>query len=78
MLRLFARNPEWLSLGERARRHHERWLTGALTGRIGPHPRIPTRRVSEGGFDRQMADESGRARAERWWDLALMRVESDA
>jgi hypothetical protein len=65
-----------LSPGEVARRVHSLWLTRAFeSGRV--YPRIPTRRVEDGGFDRMMATEHGRARAERWWELALARMEDE-
>ncbi len=61
-------------LGAVARALHSRWLTRAIESKK-PYPRIPVRRVDTGGFDRMMASEGGRARAERWWDLALGRVD---
>lgn len=57
-----------------SRRVHEAWLDRALrSGRA--YPRIPLRRVDSGGFDRLRARTGGRARAEKWWGLALERVE---
>jgi hypothetical protein len=59
--------------GERARREHSAFLTQALRNRIGVrHPRIPTRRVDRGGFDRLMADPRGRDAADRWWSSAFI------
>ncbi len=57
-----------LDAGERARREHSNFLTQALCTRLGAGaPRIPTRRVDRGGFDRLMADSRGRQAADRWW-----------
>lgn len=55
------------SAGERARRIHQSWLTLAMRGEIGPFPRIPVRKVSEGGWDRIMRTPAGRRWADRWW-----------
>ena len=57
------------------RRIHERWLTRALTTRI-PYPRIPIRRVDDGGFNSIRSSTRSRARADLWWTLALERVDS--
>lgn len=64
---------EWFDPGRAAREYHSAWLTWALSSgkRL---PRIPTRRVSQGGFERMMSRPEGRARAERWWAGALERV----
>jgi len=62
------------SFGARARRVHSIWLTRAVCeGRV--YPRIPTRRVDLGGFDSLMRREGGPQLAERWWTIALLRVE---
>ncbi len=62
------------SFGARARRVHSAWLTRAVReGRA--YPRIPTRRVDLGGFDALMRREGGPKIAERWWTIALLRVE---
>lgn len=62
----------------RARAEHSAWLTRALTQGLR-YPRIPIRpmdsEAGEGGFATMMARRSGPARAERWWDLALKRVD---
>jgi hypothetical protein len=56
------------------RRMHERWLTRALSsGRA--YPRLPIRRVDQGGFDAVRREPAARARADRWWELALDRVD---
>jgi len=52
------------------RRVHERWLERALRApdRV---PRIPVRRVADGGFARLLARPAGRLAAARWWDRVL-------
>jgi hypothetical protein len=63
-----------LTAGERARLLHSRWLTDAMrSGR--PMPRIPLRRVEEGGWEELLARPKGRDVAERWWRRALRWVE---
>lgn len=57
-----------LSAAERARRLHSRWLTRAFRhGGARGVPRIPTRPVSEGGFQPVTSTPDGRAWADRWW-----------
>jgi hypothetical protein len=63
-----------LTIGQRMAREHSSWLTRILRGRAAM-PRIPVRRISEGGFAQLMSTPSGRARAERWWERTLERVE---
>lgn len=59
--------------GARARREHSAWLTKAL--RNGARwPRIPTRKVSQGGFAAMMARQGGPERAEQWWSAAIDRA----
>ncbi len=60
--------------GEQFRRVHEEWLTRALASRR-EYPRIPVRRVDEGGFDALRARAHGPARARRWWSLVLERLD---
>jgi hypothetical protein len=52
-------------------REHSQWLSRMLRlgkGRAARQPpRIPVRRVSEGGYSKLMSTPSGRHRAERWW-----------
>jgi hypothetical protein len=55
------------------RRTHERWLTSALRSRA-PIPRIPIRRVDDGGFDDLLSRPRGRDVAARWWRMAFARV----
>jgi hypothetical protein len=61
-------------VGAIARALHSRWLTRAVEGRR-EYPRIPLRRADQGGFDRMMSTPEGRERAERWWNIALERVD---
>jgi hypothetical protein len=56
--------------GERMIREHSRWLSCAIR-RGAAVPRIPVRRVAEGGFARLMSTPGGRQRAQRWWASAL-------
>ena len=59
-----------------ARRRHSRWLTRAM--RVGVRvPRIPTRRVDEGGFDALMTTHEGREWASHWWSEALQSPDPD-
>lgn len=52
------------------RRLHSSWLTRAMR-RGSRVPRIPTRRVSEGGFDAVLSTPEGREWAEEFWSAAL-------
>jgi len=58
----------------RMRAEHEWFLNRAMTLSL-PYPRIPTRPVRDGGFSAMMARPDGRPRADRWWEIALDRVE---
>jgi hypothetical protein len=68
-----------LPAGQRMILEHAAWLTNALrlNGRARPGfllpdvPRIPVRKVNEGGFAAMMSTGSGRYRAERWWESTL-------
>lgn len=52
--------------GEQYRRAHEIWLTHAFrTG--APHPRIPKREASRGGFDPILRTAGGKLWARQWW-----------
>jgi hypothetical protein len=55
-------------------REHSTWLSRAL-GRGRMPARIPVRRVSEGGFRRLMASETGRRIAWDWWQATLDRLD---
>ena len=58
---------------ERMIREHAQWLTRAT--RLGYRcPRIPVRKVSEGGFARLMTSRAGRLYAAGWWESALDRL----
>jgi capsid protein len=57
--------------GERARRLHAQWLTRAtMTGGVRA-PRIPVRKVSEGGYEFVRKSPDGRAWADSWWSNAF-------
>lgn len=56
------------------RREHALWLTAAMRGTM-PTPRIPVRRVDDGGFGPMLRRSTGRRRADAWWDAAFERVE---
>jgi hypothetical protein len=53
---------------------HERWLNRALSAGASV-PRIPLRRVADGGYAELSSTPTGRAHAALWWDRALSRVE---
>lgn len=64
--------------GAEFRRVHEEWLNRALTyerqsGR--EYPRIPIRRVDEGGFGPMLQRPTGIQRAKRWWQIVLDRLD---
>ncbi len=65
---------EVLDKGEEFRRLHGEWLTRALRSRRD-YPRIPVRRVDEGGFDALRARTNGPSRARRWWDIVLDKLD---
>lgn len=73
--RVFDRRAKLLSAGERARRLHETWLTAALRDARLCLPRIPIRRVRDGGFAMTMSTTHGRRWAQSWWDTTLARPE---
>lgn len=73
----FTRGDSWLESGERARLLHGRWLTRALRKPAACVPRIPLRRVSEGGFSALMRTAEGRAWAELWWCSTWTRLEDE-
>lgn len=71
-----------LSVSARMIREHSFWLSRMLRGggsggrsRTKQPPRIPVRRVSEGGFSQLTSTPAGRFRAERWWERALERMD---
>ena len=55
-----------------ARHMHSHWLSKALK-RGARLPRIPTRLVSRGGFEREMSTRQGRDWAADWWEQTLSR-----
>lgn len=67
------RRKEPLSPGRRMVLEHARWLSWALR-RPRQLPRIPVRKVADGGFARLMATRRGRAYAADWWEDALDRA----
>jgi len=73
-LRNLFNSATFLSTRERMIREHARWLTQAVR-RPGRYPRIPVRKVADGGFARLMASREGRAVADSWWFEALERVD---
>lgn len=72
----FFRKDHMIEAGRKARLLHSRWLTAAIE-RPMDVPRIPTRRVADGGFDTVLGRPTGRARCDKWWDLALDRVPNE-
>ncbi|MBM4108168.1 MAG: hypothetical protein FJ255_05075 [Phycisphaerae bacterium] len=69
---------DWLNddgiQGAIARWAHSQWLTRALAGERG-YPRIPTRRVADGGWSEFMSTPEGRRFAENWWASTLAQVD---
>ena len=61
--------------GERARRVHGQWLTQAIMSGGVHAPRIPTRKVSEGGFEDVRTSADGRAWADSWWSGAFRKTD---
>ncbi|HCT46701.1 MAG: hypothetical protein CMJ35_14815 [Phycisphaerae bacterium] len=62
-----------LDAGTRFRAEHSRFLTLALrSGRR--YPRIPAKRVDQGGFSGLLKLDEGEKRAALWWAAALTRV----
>ncbi|MEM7229668.1 MAG: hypothetical protein AAF432_12725 [Planctomycetota bacterium] len=51
-------------------RDHGVWLTDALRTRPDV-PRIPVRKVAEGGFAHLSTSPEGRRIAQHWWESAL-------
>jgi hypothetical protein len=75
--RLFQRREDFLEAGAKARLLHGNWLSRAVAWQRERTPRIPVRRVSEGGFDGLMRTREGRAWAEGWWASAWTRLDDD-
>lgn len=70
----FRRSRRLTDAGERFRAEHSRFLTLALrSGR--KYPRIPTKRVDQGGFSGLMKLSEGEKRASMWWTAAMNRVD---
>ncbi|HLO40620.1 MAG TPA: hypothetical protein VK176_06320 [Phycisphaerales bacterium] len=68
------RKSDILERGEVARRVHSQWLSRALASGQS-YPRIPIRRVDEGGFSALQGTAYGRHVSEAWWTLALDQVD---
>ncbi|MBX3363736.1 MAG: hypothetical protein KF866_03125 [Phycisphaeraceae bacterium] len=60
--------------GRAARAAHSVWLTRAF-GERREYPRIPARRVDDGGFSELLATAEGRRVVEWWWEHALAQVD---
>lgn len=62
--------------GEAMRRQHSVFLSNAILHNK-QYPRIPTRAVTQDsdGFTQLMARKHGPDHAEKWWNLALERVD---
>lgn len=63
-----------LERGEIARRHTSVWLTWAMAERDGSLPKIPLRRVDEGGWKFLRSTPLGRWVAWHWWERAFERI----
>jgi len=62
------RNPQ--ARAEAMRRAHSRFLSAAILS-ADAFPRIPVRRVDQGGFRTLMSGPRGRAAAAAWWERAF-------
>lgn len=72
MFRAFFGDDFLARVAAHARALHSRWLTRALRQGGGKGvPRIPTRRVSEGGYGPLVATVEGREWADQWWSDTL-------
>lgn len=65
----------WLAKAEAMRRAHSSWLSRAVKHGSRP-PRIPVRKVSEGGWDELMSTPEGRAWADEFWQGAFEHPDS--
>lgn len=74
-MRRWGRHQRVLTASERARQLHSAWLTRALGGELPESPRIPARRVTEGGFRTLLRTGYGRRWATDWWQRVLERLE---
>ncbi len=68
---LTRRNPE--RRAEAMRRTHSRFLSAAVLS-ADQFPRIPVRRVDQGGFATLMSRPRGRAAAAAWWNRAFEKL----
>lgn len=63
-----------LAAGRKARLLHSAWLTRAVReDRV--YPRIPARRVDEGGFAELLSTQEGRVVVDWWWEHTLSQVD---
>jgi hypothetical protein len=69
------RHKRILTASEQARRVHSAWLTRALSGEMNEPPRIPARRVEQGGFHALLFTAAGRRWAADWWRRVLERLD---
>ncbi len=65
----------WAERGEAMRRVHSRWLSRAVQHGVRP-PRIPVRKVTDGGWDALMSTPEGRAWADEFWQSAFEHPDS--
>lgn len=70
MFRGFISRLELDAKAEAMRALHSRWLSRAVKHGSRP-PRIPVRKVSDGGWGSMMATPEGRAWAEEFWQGAF-------
>lgn len=70
-MRNFDASTRILTASERARRVHSAWLTRALAEDAHEAPRIPARRVEQGGFGALLRTARGRSWAWEWWGRVL-------
>ena len=68
--------PGWGPQRRRMIATHSRFLTWALE-QDRELPRIPTRRVDQGGFTQLMSRPAARVMASHWWHRTLDRVMPD-
>ena len=61
-------------LGAKYRAEHSAWLTRAVSRPLD-YPRIPTRAVHLGGFDRLLESPEGRVVVDGWWQQTLEEVD---
>jgi hypothetical protein len=70
MFRAWVSGIDWEATAAAMRRLHSAWLTAAFKRGSRP-PRIPVRKVSDGGWGSMMETPEGRAWAEEFWQGVL-------